>query len=147
MQGVTKVRASESLTAYGHKNIRGTHRTTLEITKAADVTSKGDCIIAVNASKSLSDLDDSFKALLTKSLSKVTLTLDVDGVKDKIKGFGDARLPLTSNEDIVCRKSNFVCERTLMVKANKAAADLDRRIVQALKDAKNEVYVTMLAEY
>jgi hypothetical protein len=147
LQGVTKVRASESLTAYGHKNIRGTHRTTLEITKAADVTSKGDCIIAVSASKSLSDLDDSFKALLTKSLSKVTLTLEVDGVNDEIKGFGDARLPLTSNEDMVCRKSNFVCERTLMIRANKAAADLDRRIVQALKDSKNEVYVSMSAEY
>jgi hypothetical protein len=34
-----------------------------------------------------------------------------------------------------------------MVKADKAAADLDRRIIQALRDPKKEVYVTILAEY
>jgi hypothetical protein len=144
--GADKVRASESLTAYGHTNLRGTHKTTLEITKAANVTPKGDCIVAVNASKSLCDLDKSLKAIIVQPLSNVVLTLEVNEVADEIRGFGDPRLSLTSDEDIVCRKSNFASERTLMVRANKAAIDIDRRIIQALKDPRKEVYVTIQAE-
>jgi hypothetical protein len=147
LPGAEKVRAIESLIAYGHRNLKGTHKTTLEITKAANVTPEGDCIVAVNADKSLCDLDNSLKVIITQPLSNVTMTLEVDGIIDEIKGFGDPRLPLSSGEDIVCRKSNFVSERTLMVKADKAAADLDRRIIQALKDPEREVYVTVLAEY
>jgi hypothetical protein len=118
----------------------------LEITKAANVTPKGDCIVAVSANKSLYDLDKSLKALIAQPLSNVTLTLEVNEIMDEIKGFGDPRLSLGSHEDIVCRKSSFVSERTLMVNANKAAADIDRRIIQALKDPKKEVLVTILAE-
>lgn len=140
------MRATDSLTAYGHRNLRGTHKTTLEITKAVNVTPKGDCIVAVNASKSLCDLDKSLKVIIAQPLSNVTLTLEVNGIIDEIKGFGNPRLSLNSCEDIVCRKSNFVSERTLMVKADKAAADLDRRIIQVLKDPKKELHVTILAE-
>ena len=140
------MRAAESLIAYGHRNLKGTHKTTLEITKAADVTPKGDCIVAVNANKSLCELDKPLKAIITQPLSIVTLTLEVNGIVDEIKGFGDPRLPLTSHEDFVCRKSSFVSERTLMLRADKAAADIDRRIIQALKDPKKELHVTIRAE-
>jgi hypothetical protein len=119
----------------------------LEITKAANVSFRGDCIVAVKADRSLSDFGNSLKAIINQPSSKVKLTLEVNGIIDEIEGFGDPRLPLTSCEDIVCRKSNFISKRTLMVKANKAAADLDRRIIQALKDPEREVYVTVLAEY
>ena len=140
------MRATESLIAFGHKNLKGTHKTTLEITKVADVTANGDCIVGVNANKSLCDLDKSLKAIITHPLSKVILTLEVNEIVNEIEGFGDPRLPLTSREDIVCRKSSFISERTLMVRADKAAADIDRRIIQALKDPKKEIYVTIQAE-
>jgi hypothetical protein len=140
------MRATDSLTACGHRNLRGTHKTTLEITKAANITPKGDCIIAVNSDKSVSDLNDDLKLLINHSSSKITLTLEVNGIIDKIEGFGDPRLQLTSPEDIVCRKSSFISKRTLMTKANKAAADIDRRIIDTLKDPRREVHVTILAE-
>ena len=144
--GVEKVRATESLVAYGHRNLKGTHKTTLEITKALNVTPKGDCIVAVNASKSLNDLNKSLRAIITQPSSSVTLALEVNEIMDEVKGFGDPRLTLASLEDIVCRKSNFVSERTLMVKADKAAVDLDRRIIEALKDPEEAAYVTIMAE-
>jgi hypothetical protein len=140
------MRAIDSLIAYGHKNLQGTHMTTLEITKATNITPNGDCIVAVNSSKSVSDLNDDLKHLINHSSSKITLTLEVNGIMDNIEGVGDPRLQLTSPEDIVCRKSGFVSNRTLMTKANKAAADMDRRIINALKNPREEVYVTILAE-
>ena len=144
--GGENVRVTESLTAYGHKNLRCTHETTLEITKALNVTPKGDCIVAVNADKSLRDLSKSLRAIVTRPLSKVRMTLEVSGITDTVEGSGAPGLSLASPEDIVCRKSNFVSERTLMVRADKAAADLDRRIVQALKNPEKVVYITIIAE-
>ena len=140
------MRVTESLMAYGHRNLKCTHETTLEITKALNLTPKGDCIVAVNANKSLCDLGKSLRAIVTRPSSTVTMTLEVSGFTDTVEGFGDPRLSLASPEDIVCRKSNFVSERTLMIKANKAAADLDRRIVQALKDPEKVAHITIVAE-
>jgi hypothetical protein len=141
------LKAVEELTAYGHRNIRGTHQTTLEVTKADQVTTKGDCIIAVRASKATGDLDHSLKDLLRKTGSKVTLSIEMDGLREETKGFGDPRLQLTSREEIVCRKSTFTCGRTLMVKANKAAADMDRRIIEALRSPRSKVCITISVEY
>jgi hypothetical protein len=144
--GGENVRVTESVTAYGHRNLRCIHKTTLEITKALDVTPRGDCIVAVNANKSLRDLGKSLKGIINRPSSKVTVTLEVGGITDTVEGSGDPRLSLASPEDIVCRKSNFASDRTLMVRANKAAADIDRRIVQALKDSKKVVHFTIIAE-
>nr|MDO8099256.1 DUF371 domain-containing protein [Candidatus Njordarchaeota archaeon] len=141
------MKAIEELTAYGHRNIQSTHATTLEITKSDQITLKGDCIIAVRASKAISDLTPSFKELLRKPASKVTLSIDVSGLREEVKGFGDPRLQLISREDIVCRKSNFMCGRTLMVRANKAAADIDRRVIEALRCPRSNVSITISVEY
>ncbi|MCD6301577.1 MAG: DUF371 domain-containing protein, partial [Staphylothermus sp.] len=48
----------------GHPNIRATHKTTLEITKEPHVTPRGDCIIAVNATKATKDLDPELKNII-----------------------------------------------------------------------------------
>jgi hypothetical protein len=141
------MKAIEELTAYGHLNIQGTHETTLEITKADNVTLKGNCIVAVRASKAISEFASSFKDLLKKTTSRVTLAIDINGLRDEVNGFGDPRLRLTSEEDIVCRRSNFVCGRTLMVKANKAASDMNRKVIEALRNPTNKASVTISIEY
>jgi hypothetical protein len=137
----------EELTAYGHRNIQGTHETTLEITKAEHVTLKGNCIVAVRASKAISDFISSFKDLLRKPASKVTLIIEINGLRDEVQGFGDPRLRLNSREDIVCRRSNFACGRTLMVKANKAAKDVHRRVIEELRNPTSKASITISVEY
>jgi hypothetical protein len=140
------VRVDEHIMAYGHKNIKGTHQTTLEITKADEVTPRGDCIVACRANKSLNDLSRVFKDLIRKRSTKVLLVLEVQGQEDEVVGLGDPRLTLASKDEIVCRKSNFTCERTVMVKANKAAKDINREIIEALRNPENEVRITLTAE-
>jgi hypothetical protein len=64
-----------------------------------------------------------------------------------VQGFGDPRLRLNSREDIVCRRSNFACGRTLMVKANKAAKDVHRRVIEELRNPTSKASITISVEY
>ena len=140
------LKAVEVIKAYGHPNIRATHRSTLEITKEESLTPRGDCIIAVKADKGLYELSDEFKRVVGREGSKIKLIIEVGGLKEEITGFGSPKLTLSHPTDIVCRKSSYTCDRTLMIKANKAAMDIDRKIVKKLKNPDVQVKITLIAE-
>jgi len=140
------LKAVEVIKAYGHPNIRATHRSTLEITKEESLTPRGDCIIAVKADKGLYELSDEFKRVVGREGSKIKLIIEVEGLKEEITGFGSPKLTLSHPTDIVCRKSSYTCDRTLMIKANKAAMDIDRKIVKKLKNPDVQVKITLIAE-
>jgi hypothetical protein len=122
----------------GHENIRSNHQKTIEITKESHLTPRGDCIIGVNASSSCSDLPLELKDKLKKSDSKVTFTINVDDYSFVIAGQGHPDLILTHSEDIVIRKSDFICPRTLAVKCDKASDLLPRDLVSLLQDPKTK---------
>ena len=52
-------------------------------------------------------------------------------------GYGQPDLTLKHPTDMVCRKSNYRCSRTLMVKADKAACDLKKELIDDLKEGKD----------
>jgi hypothetical protein len=139
------VRAREVIHAFGHENVRATHRTTLEITKESHLTTEGDCIVAVSADKALSDLDEEFKKCLLQNNSRITILIEADGVKERIVAQGNPLLHLTHPSDIVVRKSSHTCSRTLAIDADKAACDLSRTLVARLKNPKQEVKITLVA--
>jgi len=139
-------RAVEVISAYGHPNIRATHKSTLEITKEKNLTPRGDCIIAVKADKGLYELSNEFKKIVRKEGSKIKLIIEVEGLKEEIIGFGSSKLTLSHPTDIVCRKSSYICSRTLMIKANKASIDLNREIIKKLKKPDTPVKITLIAE-
>ena len=134
----------EVILAYGHENILATHKTTIEFTKDAHLSKKGNCIVAVAADKSLNDLSDGFKKRLRKNNSKLTIIIEVNGLTDKILAKGTLNLPLTNNKEIVIRKSDYICDRTLAIKANKAACDLSSDLVKKLRDPKKRVKIIFL---
>ncbi|MEM1624362.1 MAG: DUF371 domain-containing protein [Candidatus Nezhaarchaeales archaeon] len=127
------VNLKETFYAWGHRNIRAMHRTTLEITKEEHVTPRGDCIIAVRSEKSVSDLSQELKQAVKHNNVRIILLLRVLDVEEVITGFGSERLLLTSQLSIVCRRSDYVCPRTLMIKCDKAAIDLNRELVNYLR--------------
>ncbi|MEM4819277.1 MAG: DUF371 domain-containing protein, partial [Nanopusillaceae archaeon] len=53
--------------------------------------------------------------------------------KDKIIAMGSKYLTFKDNKSFVIRKSNYIDDRTVAIKANKAARDIDRRIIDLLK--------------
>jgi hypothetical protein len=140
------VQLTELIVAYGHKNVKATHKSTFEITKDKELSVRGDCIIAVSADKGLFDLRPGFKELLRRENAKLTIVIDAGTVTDTVKAFGSSRLILSHPTDIVVRKSDFICHRTLAVRADKAACDLSRALVEKLKNPEQVVKITLTVE-
>jgi hypothetical protein len=135
--------AKECVVASGHTNILATHPATIMFTKDKDLSETGDCIVAVAADKAVADLSQQFKDALRKTNAKLTITIEVDGLQEQIIAFGSPKLILTHSTDMVIRKSNYVCSRTLAIHADKAASDLSRELVQKLKRDKQKAKITL----
>lgn len=141
-----KNRQIEILYGSGHGNIRATHKTTLEFTKEKSLTKKGDCIIAVNVDKGFSNLNQSFIDLCKSNDCKIVVILECEGITDEIIGSGHPDLTFQHPSDMVIRKSPFICPRTLMIRANKAARNLNKQLISKLQDAHAKVKITLIAE-
>ncbi len=139
-------RETETIIAYGHKNVQATHETTLEITKDKHLTKNGDCIIAVAANKSLADLSPKFREALCRKEAKLIMQIDVGGNVETLRAMGSQNLILSHPSDIVIRKSDHICNRTLAIRSDKAACDLERLLAKELRNPKQKVKITMIAE-
>ena len=121
-----------NIRAYGHENVRSKHKSTFEITTDKDLTLSGDCIIGLDMDRTMLDFPEEFKSKLKSCDTRVVVNLRTVNGFDSICGWGDDGLTLCHPSDIVCRKSSFVCDRTLMVGADKAARDLDEVLISDL---------------
>jgi len=140
------MKITEIVWAYGHKNILSTHKTTFEVTKEETLTRRGDCIIAVRATKDAMDICPKFKETAKRENTQVTVIIEADGLKETVKAYGSPRLTFTNPTDIVIRKSTYVCGRTVAIGADKAAWNLSRKLVEKLKDSNQKVKITLIAE-
>ena len=121
----------EEIDIYGHENILCTHNTTIEITKDIHLTKKGNCILGIRASKACHDLNPSLKKKLQKR-NKMKISIHVDDLTDSFYGYGNSGLKLSSEKDMVFRKSNFICERTVLIDCTKSSSELNRDLVKKL---------------
>ena len=127
------VRLKERIIARGHPNITALHYNTLQITKDSSISRRANCVIGVEADKSISELSDEVKRELRAGKElRITLRLPDYGVEEKVRAVG-APSDFSHPTDIVVRKSNYVCSRTLAIKADKAARDLSREMIELLK--------------
>ncbi|WP_458455216.1 DUF371 domain-containing protein [Methanobrevibacter sp.] len=120
----------------GHENVTSHHRSTFEITKDVEIGPTADCIVGVDMDKSMLDFPEEFKEKIANSNTKIQVILDTENGHDEIVGYGHEDLTLTHPTDIVCRTSDYTCSRTLMIRADKSAADLDESLVEDLKNKK-----------
>jgi len=134
---------TEIILAFGNTNIQATHKSTLEIIKEAELSKRGDCIIAVSADKAIRDLGSEFKENLCKENAKITMLIGAGEIVEVVNAFGSPRLILAHPTDIVVRKSNYICSRTLAIRADKAACDLSRNFVKKLGNPKQKVKITL----
>jgi hypothetical protein len=133
-----------SFKAQGHPNISSTHRTTLMTTREKSLSRRGDCIVAVNAEKGLMGFPDDIKEAARSGETVISLRLEAGGEGFTVTGRGHPGLTYTDPNDIVARRSGYVCGRTLMVGADKAACDVPDGFRRILKD---EVEVTVTISF
>ena len=124
--------------AYGHPNIAGTHKTTLEFTKDKEVSLKGDCIIGVNADFELSKLKNFIKKSKNKKI-EIRIEADSKKIVEKIKV--EINSGFCSNHELVIRKTDFISERTFGIRSNKASFDLNRALIMFLKKKNGKIRV------
>ena len=137
---------TDAFWAIGHTNIQAIHPTTLMFTKDIHISKKGDCIVAMTADKSVVDLSVQFKEELRKLNAKVTIIIEAGDLREEIKALGSPKLCLCHPTDIVIRKSDYICSRTLAIYADKSSNDLPRELVEKLKDPKQKVKITLIVE-
>ena len=124
----------EVVRARGHENVSARHASTLELTSDDYLTPAGDCILAVEADRTPANFDPEFVAACRDANATITLTLDASDYTETITGRGHPNLAFENARSLVCRTSEYVDDRTVMVGADKAAADLDRAFVDALAE-------------
>lgn len=123
---------------HGHPNVQSLHAKTIEITKEEHLTLRGDCIIGVRANKACAGLDEALKHKLKSNTAIVRIQVIVGSESFLITGLGDQQLELLSPHDIVIRKTNFVCPRTMSVRCDKACIEMPRKMVKMLQDRDTE---------
>jgi hypothetical protein len=143
---VSPKQTKEAFWAQGHLNIQAIHPTTLMFTKDVHVSKNGDCIVAITADKSVADLSAKFKEELQKPNAKLTITIEAGNFREEIHALGSPKLCFCHPTDIVIRKSDYICKRTLAIYADKSANDLSRALVEKLQDPQQKVKVTLTVE-
>jgi hypothetical protein len=141
---LSKTELKETILGYGHENILATHKTTLEFTRDTHLSKNGDCVVAVGADKALADLNTEFRESLRKPNAELTVIIEAAGVTAQVKARGSAQLILTHPTDVVIRKSAYISDRTLAIHADKAAADLPRKLVEKLRNPRQRVKITLI---
>ena len=132
----------EAVHATGHENVSATHASTFEVTSDDYLTPAGDCILAVEADRTPADFDEAFVDACQDAEATITATIEVDPDRGESKGSrtatvegrGDPALTFENERSIVGRTSDYVDDRTVLVEADRAAADLPRDLVDALAD-------------
>ncbi len=123
----------------GHKNVTSYHKSTFEITTDKEIGPTADCIIGVDSNKTMNNFTQEFKNKIANPKTEIHVILNTENGHDEIIGYGHEDLTLSHPTDIVCRTSDYTCDRTLMIKANKAARDLDRNLIEDLKKEKEMI--------
>jgi hypothetical protein len=113
-------------------------------TKEKYLSKTGDCIIAVAADKAVADLSQKFKEKLKKPNAKLTIKIEADGLTQQINASGSPKLVLTNPTDVVIRKSDYISNRTLAIRADKSSNDLSREFIEKLKNPKQKIKITLI---
>lgn len=137
---------TEEIRFFGHKNILSLHPRTLEITKDHDLTLNGDCIIGVKANKACNDIRGDLKEKLRVKNAHIEFELIVEPYTISISGIGNCELRLDHKHDIVLRKSNFICSRTICLNSSLAAIDIPRHVVDLLRSPDKEALIRIMVD-
>jgi uncharacterized protein len=122
-------------TCRGHKNVLCLHRNTIEFTHDTELTLRGDCILAVSADYVLDRIKE---AAFT---GKIKITMELGVLKETI--LAEYNPLFNDPHEMVIRRTEFVDARTFAIRADKVAKDIDRKLVEAMKDPKAVLIVVV----
>jgi hypothetical protein len=134
MGGMNYFLMEYSFTAWGHENVTGKHKRTLEFTKEHHLSIQGDCILGVSASFSIYDLKE-----LIKEGTKMKIVMTADDISDEVSF--QANPAFDDDKEIVIRLGDFSSDRTFGINADKACIHLKRELIEKLKNPEQKINV------
>lgn len=123
----------ETIRCRGHALVSARHPTTFELTAEPHLTAAGDCIIGVGADKGAAGLSDAFRAALRRESAVLVTTLRCNGLQVEVRSEGHPGLVLDHPTDLVWRRSEHVCGRTIGIRSDYVARTLPRELVERLR--------------
>lgn len=120
--------------AKGHKNILASHKSTLEFTKDREMSLDGDCILGIDADFSLPKLKQ-----LVANHKNLRMRIKAGEYAEEIDFI--ANRGFSSANELVLRFSEFGSDRTLGFRATKSARQLDRKLVERMRDPRQQIIV------
>ncbi|MEM4397150.1 MAG: DUF371 domain-containing protein [Candidatus Woesearchaeota archaeon] len=114
----------------GHENLIGNHKNTFEFTKEKELTKRGNCIIGINA-----DFDYKKVKNFCKKFEKAKMIIYSNknkDLKEEVSFF--INKDFDDEKEIVIRKSDFISKRTFGIFAEKSAFELNRDLIQSIKN-------------
>ncbi|KYC44536.1 MAG: hypothetical protein APG12_01672 [Candidatus Methanofastidiosum methylothiophilum] len=123
-----------SFTVKGHPKITGEHKSTLEFTKEDHIAGNGDCILGVLSNHNIDELN--------RLTGRLIFVLNVDGIEDSFEATIPKNHKITDEKELVIRTSSFVSPRTYAIGSTKSSLEIDRELIEALKNGK-EMKVTI----
>lgn len=130
----------DTINATGHPFIQCSHSTTIELTKEDYLTKKGNCILGIKASKACFDLIPELKRKILNG-DKIEVIIKADDIFDSFYGYGSKSLTLLSKKDMVFRKSNFTCDKTVLINCTKSSIDLNRSLIKKLTNFDQQISI------
>ncbi|MFB6133919.1 MAG: DUF371 domain-containing protein [Halanaeroarchaeum sp.] len=122
----------EVVHATGHEHVSATHESTFELTTDDYLTPAGDCILGIEADRAPASFATAFVRAARDESARITATLEVADVTVQIAGRGHPDLTFENERSMVGRTSTYVDDRTVLVDADRAAADIPRSAIEAL---------------
>ena len=128
----------QRIRAHGHEHVSGEHQSTVELTSDDWLTPAGDCIVGIEADTTPAEFDEAFVDACQSADATITAEFAAETgnetLTDTITARGHPDLTFEGDRSLVGRTSDYVDDRTVFVDADGAAADLDRKLIDALAD-------------
>jgi len=121
-----------TLTADGHPDVSARHGKTLELTAETAIGAAATCVVGVSVGP--------LPGELPRLRGRVRLVLAAGGLTATVDG--EVNPYYASAERLVVRRSDVLDPDTFLVNASAAAADLDRALVERLRDPAARLEVT-----
>lgn len=112
----------------GHPEITAEHKSTLEFTKDDHITSNANCILGISSNHKIEELN--------KLNGRLIFELNLGDIEEKFEATVPKNHELTDKKELVIRTSSFISSRTYAIGSTKASIDIDRELVEALKNKK-----------
>jgi len=89
----------------------------------------------------LIDLNAKLKDAIREG-KKIKVTIEVQNLSEVFYGYGHKKLYLTNKHDLVFRKSNYICNRTVLINCTKSSNELSRKLLNALKYESRKIKIS-----